>query len=243
MECDICCEPFDHSIRKPCSLSSCPHTYCLKCVEQLNNNKCPHCNELIKGKNINIALLKFIPESNYDQLKATTLKSCIEINEIKNKLKKSSEDKLKSIKQTISDETNKIINILKQNEKILSDECDIILNDINANLSLNIFEIDDSKVKIEKDELNETELAHLGMKIGEIKQNINDNLKKIENKISSNNFLIDELKKVIYKIYSGTYELKVELSQTKPNRISSILSRSTVPNLFEFFKCLKQASI
>jgi len=84
MKCDICCESFDHSIRKPFSLSSCPHTYCLKCLQQFN--KCPHCREPIKGKNINIALLKFIPESNYDKLKATLLKSCIEINEIKKNL-------------------------------------------------------------------------------------------------------------------------------------------------------------
>jgi len=204
MECDICIEPYDHSIRKPCSLSSCPHTFCLKCVDQLNNNKCPHCNEPIKGKHINIALLKLIPESSYDKLKTTTLKSCIEINEIKNKLKKGNEEKLniyetriKSIKQTISNETNKIINILKQNEKFLSDECDIIFNDIKANLNSNTFEFDNSKVKIEKNELNETEFVNLNRKIEEIKQNINNDSKQIENKILNNDLLIDQLKKVI----------------------------------------------
>jgi len=204
MECDICIEPYDHSIRKPCSLSSCPHTFCLKCVDKLNNNNCPHCNEPIKGNHINIGLLKLIPESSYDKLKTTTLKSCIEINEIKNKLKKSNEEKLniyetkiKSIKQTISNETNKIINILKQNEKFLSDECDIIFNDIKADLNLNTFEFDNSKVKIEKDELNETELANFNRKIEEIKQNINNNSKQIENKILNNDLLIDQLKKVI----------------------------------------------
>jgi hypothetical protein len=204
MECDICIEPYDHSIRKPCSLSSCPHTFCLKCVDKLNNNNCPHCNEPIKGKHINIGLLKLKPESKYDQLKTKSLKACIEINEIKNKLKKGNEEKLnkyetkiKSIKQTISDETNKIINILKQNEKFLSDECDIIFNDIKANLNLNTFEVDHSKVKIEKDELNETKLAHLNRKIEEIKQNINNNSKQIENKILNNDLLIDQLKKVI----------------------------------------------
>ena len=211
MECNICFEPFDHSIRKPYSLSSCQHTYCLKCLDQLNNNKCPNCNEPIKGKNINIALLKLIPESSYDKLKATTLKYCIEINEIKNNLKKSNEErlniyetKIKSIKQTINDETNKIINILKQNEKSLNDECDIILNDIKANLNLNKFEIDHSKLKIEKDELNETALTNLNTKIDEIKKNINsqqieNNSKQIENKILNNDLLIDQLKKVNIK--------------------------------------------
>jgi hypothetical protein len=201
MNCDICLEPFDHSIRKPCSLSSCPHTYCLKCLEQFH--KCPQCNEPIKGKNINIALLKFIPESNYDKLKAITLKSCIEANDIKNKLKASNEEKLnihetklKSIKQTINDETNKIINILKQNEKFLSNECDTILSDLKANLNLNTFEIDDSKVQIENDELNETELTNLNTIIDEIKKNINNNCKQIDKQILNNDFLIDQLKKV-----------------------------------------------
>ena len=121
-----------------------------------------------------------------------------------NNLKKSNEEKfkiyetkIKSIKQTISDETNKIINILKQNEKFLKDECDIIFNDIKANLNSNTFEFDNSKVKIEKDELNETELVNLNRKIEEIKQNINNDSKQIENKILNNDLLIDQLKKVI----------------------------------------------
>ena len=208
MECDICDEPYDHSIRKLCSLSPCPHTFCLKCRDQLNKNKCPHCNEPIKGKHINIGLLKLIPESSYDKLKTTTLKSCIEINEIMNNLKKSNEEKfkiyetkIKSIKQTISDETNKIINIFKQNEKFLSDECDIIFNDIKDNLNLNKFEIVESKARIEKNELNEAELTNLNNLIYEIKKNLTNHLNQMENKISNNDLLIDQLQKVIYNIF------------------------------------------
>jgi hypothetical protein len=69
MECDICCESFDHSIRKPYSLSSCPHTFCLKCLEEYSK-ECPECRRPINGKNINIALLKLIPESSYDKIKS-----------------------------------------------------------------------------------------------------------------------------------------------------------------------------
>jgi RNA-binding protein YlmH len=131
------------------------------------------------------------------KLKAITLKSCIEINEIK----KSNEErlnthksKLKSIKQTIIVEDNKKINILKQNEKILSDKCDIIFNVIKANLYLNKFEIDDQRKNIENNELNETELTNLNMRLDEIKQNINNNSKHIEEKII-------ELQKVILNAY------------------------------------------
>jgi hypothetical protein len=206
MKCKICFEPFDRSIHnKSYSLSLCPqHTYCLKCLQSKEYQLCPECREPIKGKNINIALLEVVPESSYDKLKAITLNHCIEINEINNNSKKSNEEKLsihekdlKSIKQTINDETNKIINILKQNEIILCNECDIMLNDVKSNLNLNKFEIDDSIIEIEKDELNEIQLSNLNTKIDEIKNNINNNSKKIENKILNNDLLIDQLKKVI----------------------------------------------
>jgi hypothetical protein len=59
-----------HSIRKPFVLSSCGHTYCLWCLKQFNENKCPQCRKVFKEKNPNIALLNLIPESNYDNLKA-----------------------------------------------------------------------------------------------------------------------------------------------------------------------------
>ena len=202
MKCKICFEPFDHSIHKPYSLSLCPHTYCLKCLQSNECQVCPECREPIKGKNINIALLEVIPESSYDKLKAITIKHCFEINEIRNNLKKSNEEKLsiheeklKSIKQTINDETNKIINILKKNEIILCNECDIILNDVKSNL--NEFEIDNSIEEIEKDELNEIQLNSLKTKLDEIKNNLSNNSKQIENKILSNDLLIDQLKKVI----------------------------------------------
>ena len=64
---------------------------------------------------------------------------------------------------------------------------------------MNKFEIDHSKLKIEKDELNETELTNLNTIINEIKQNLNRNSKQIENKILNNSLLIDQLKKVNIK--------------------------------------------
>jgi len=82
MECVICVNLYDHSIHKPYSLTSCPHTYCLKCLDKFNNNNCPQCGIPINGKNLNIELLKLIPESSYDKLKAISLKIFIELNEV-----------------------------------------------------------------------------------------------------------------------------------------------------------------
>ena len=41
MNCEICLEPFDHSIHKPHHLE-CSHTYCLSCLKILTNNKYPN---------------------------------------------------------------------------------------------------------------------------------------------------------------------------------------------------------
>jgi hypothetical protein len=119
MNCEICFVPFDHSIRIPNHLA-CAHTYCLSCIKKLTNNKCPTWNKRFIEKNPNIALLKLIPESIYDKLKEQVLKGCPELKEIDQNLKISRTEKLnkletslKSIKQHISDKTNKMDNILR----------------------------------------------------------------------------------------------------------------------------------
>ena len=210
MECVICLNLYDHSIHKPYSLTSCPHTYCLKCLDKCNN--CPQCGIPINGKNLNIELLKLIPESSYDKLKAISLKIFIELNEAKQNLKKKREEKLnthvakiESIKQKISDETTKLINILKENEKILTDECDLKLNEINSNLDSKKFEDNDllkteSRNKIEKNELNEDELKQLNEKIPQLKEELNKFLNDIEIYEIHFNFTENEIPKNVLSI-------------------------------------------
>jgi len=184
----------------------------------LTTKKCPTCNKTFIDKNPNIALLKWIPESSYDLLKADLLKELIEINEAKKNLKSSREKKLnlreielKSIKQIIKDETSKMINKLRQNEKKLTKECDRMLDKLNADLDSNKYENNilfqlKSKEKIEKNELNEFELNNLNNKIPELKKHLNNFLGKIENyenqyefiqnEITNDNLSIGEIKKV-----------------------------------------------
>ena len=123
MNCDICLEAFDHSIRRPFVLAGCGHTYCSSCLDQLANKKCSQCRKPFKEKNPNILLLSLIPQSSYDKLKADSLKALSEINEAKQDLKDSRNDKLKlhetrlkSIKQGVLDETARLIGILNENE-------------------------------------------------------------------------------------------------------------------------------
>ena len=198
MNCEICLEPFDHSIHKPHHLE-CPHTYCLSCLKKLTNNKCPTCNKLFNQKNPNMALLKLIPESIYDKLKGEVLKACIELKEIDQDLEISRRVKLNthearsnSIKQKISNETNKMINILRKNEKILNAECEKILKGIRKKLDLNntidypeMLTIFSSKEKIEKDVFDEKKLKDLNNLIPKLKHKLNElsnQIKKYENK-------------------------------------------------------------
>ena len=166
-----------------------------------------------------MALLQLIPESEYDKLKAESLKAFIHLNEAKqdlkqNRLEKISihETKLESIKQVISDETEKIIDILKENKNNMINECDQMLDEIKNQLSSIKYEDKESlqvgltKVKIEKNELNENEMKSLNNKIIEINNELNklsDSIKNYENnsefvlnKISDESLLICELKTV-----------------------------------------------
>ncbi len=195
MNCDICFEPFDHSIHKPYNLS-CPHTYCLECIQKLRDNKCPQCKQIIKEKYPCNILLRLIPESNYDKLKSKSLKTLIELNEIKQDMNTKcqvklteNEMKLKSTKQHISDETNKAIMILKENEAFLINICDSVQNRSYALMDSNkyVFNMNDiivAKERIEKNELNENQLSSLNDFLNEIKQKYTQNLYVLTNQIN-----------------------------------------------------------
>ena len=64
MNCGICFENFNHTKHKPYSISTCPHTYCLTCIQRLWKERCPQCRAIISDINVNISLLKFIPETD-----------------------------------------------------------------------------------------------------------------------------------------------------------------------------------
>jgi hypothetical protein len=113
----------------------------------------------------------------------------------------------------ISDETDKIIVILKEKKNNLINECDQMLIRIKNYLISANYEDKESlqvglkKAKIENNELNEDEMKSLNNKITEINNELNklsESIKNYENnsefvlkKISDDSFLIGELKTVI----------------------------------------------
>jgi hypothetical protein len=49
MQCEICLNKYDHSRHKPYFLS-CPHTFCIDCLNRLQENKCPACQSKFQEK-------------------------------------------------------------------------------------------------------------------------------------------------------------------------------------------------
>ena len=186
MNCQICLNSFDHSIHKPYMLS-CPHTFCLSCINKLTANKCPVCNIEIKAKNSNIALLGLIPESLYDKLKVEAQKVSNETIEIKNALKKKREtklteylNKLSEIRSNIKNETSKLIEVFKTNELKLLNEVTDIEQYLKENLSLSQQELESEaklaklKPTVENNLLSEEELTKLVNESNTIKKKINE---------------------------------------------------------------------
>lgn len=193
MNCKICYNAYDHSIRKPFMLS-CPHTFCLSCINELKRNSCPTCDNEIKYKNPNIALLSLIPESLYDQLKAEFEKTLNEITEMKIEINKSYEtklncylNKLDSIKNSIKNKTSEFINLVKANETELLNEATKIEQLVTINFTP--YQEDLDKVEelypwrpsVQNNTLNEAQLLKLADDSKVIKAKLNHIADQIEN--------------------------------------------------------------
>jgi len=188
----------------------------MSCLEKLTTKKCPTCGKKFNEKNPNMAVLEFIPESNYDKLKGESLKALIEINEAKQDLKnnrletvKKHQTKLFLVKKVVSTETSKLVDVLKKNEETLTSQCDMMLNDLNASLDSSNYEesisfpFAKSKEAIEKNTISEEEIKNLNIKLSEIKEQLSQltgqvkkyesNYKFTANKVSNEHLLIGKI--------------------------------------------------
>ena len=225
MSCEICFNSYDHSIHKPYMLS-CPHTFCLSCIDKLSNKKCPNCSISISAKNPNIALLEFIQESIYDKMKAHSQKTLNEISELKKSIPEKldlkldeSVIKINEIKAHINTESEKFISLVKASQANLINELTELEKKIRKRLNLSKEDSELakslmlSKHSVENNTLNEdqltklakdsstikTKLIELAIQIDAFKENL-----KFSNytKVSLTDGLIGEIKtnqKVIFK--------------------------------------------
>lgn len=199
MNCKICFQPFDHSFRQPYILH-CTHTYCRGCVN--TEQMCPICNIKIDDKILNLALLESIPLSNYDKLKIESLNSIKDTNKMLTDLitkRQSKLDecfyKLNQIKEIITNETNKNIDLLKANQKDLIDEINQLEINLDTNLTSNLIDqnvLTNSVKNLEENEFSEEELLILKKTIMNKNKDLNDLSIQIENFKKNYEFIINE---------------------------------------------------
>ena len=106
MICKTCSNEYDSSDHKPYVLFDCVHTFCFKCVSNVQN--CPLCRQLIKSKTVNWDLLELIEEESLIEKTAnvepsSTEKPTQENQTAEKKEKKNKKKKNKTNKQKIDE--------------------------------------------------------------------------------------------------------------------------------------------
>ncbi len=175
MNCQLCLINYDHNKHVPYSMS-CQHTICSGCISNIKRNKCPICNEIIRNKQVNQAILQRAPESHYDKLKNGYLNLYTKINDMKYSLNEKRNVKLKNhlskivhLKQIINYETEKFIQKIKENQMKLIDEADSLEKDLKSSFdSLTFrddfdFESNYFKQSVMQDNLSEFQLVLLNV--------------------------------------------------------------------------------
>ncbi len=204
MICQICFEPYDHSRNRPYILS-CPHTFCARCLNQLNGKKCPNCNVTIRNKHVNLALLELVPQSSYDHQKNDSLKKLIEVNDLNLKLSKMREinhtdslNKIQSIKEVISNDTNRIIDMLRKNEmKLINEAIELETKLANSFSDYVIDEnvvskINEEKASVQRNEYDELQLAELNIKTAMTKTILGNLISHMESITENYEFIFNQ---------------------------------------------------
>jgi hypothetical protein len=222
MDCDICFDKFDKSIKKPIALLPCLHTICFFCLNHLEIKICPSCNSPIADTKINWSIYQFASESEYDKVANEMLRllsnrsefECKiaqkkkEAIEIINGLKK---DKKREIESKFNELIKHITNVKRQNLKC---DADYIKNQfkkfIIPNESPMIFyanEIKSLKLNYEK---SYNQRVNFLMKI---KKNVYKSIDEIacQDMQPNNLFMCIEEKNIIEKIKNNDFDKEMLL--------------------------------
>lgn len=206
MECEICMEYFDHSIHEPYVLIPCSHTFCISCIQKLQNDSCPTCKRKTIDKNPNWIMFKIVEKSFYDKTKQSLVESLNEINSLKFKFESVKERKylenslkLKSLRNDINSKTNELINSLLNKREKLLDEANNVEDFLTQSLGQITFETDfvsETKRELETNELDENHLNKLFTRTNLLKSELENKITLVEQFANDYGFTLN--KSLIY---------------------------------------------
>ena len=191
MDCQICFNQYDHSKHKPYSLSSCPHTFCACCLVKVK--KCPICNKIYKEMHPNLALLAFIPESEYDKARNDLELKLKDVDTLKLELKSLSQIKTQDyaaridlVKKEINEKAKQLIQSILSNQKRLLDEADCLKAGFDYFLGYNLnvnylvdLKLDEFYSCLIKNETNQEDLLNLNAELQKYKNDLNETSEKV----------------------------------------------------------------
>lgn len=189
MSCQICFNEYNHSSHKPYSLSNCPHTFCIDCLNKLKTNKCPNCNANISAKNPNLSLLDFIQKGSYDQ---TRDELEILLNQV-NSLKKSQATvveqkhkenalKVEEVKKNIRTKGDELVKLINTSVTQLEIELELYNTDIKSGIdslslspTINLGYIS-TKLQFDENKYDETEMKEKIAHFQSVKTKLNNSI-------------------------------------------------------------------
>ncbi len=240
LNCLKCSENFDHSNKRPMSLLKCAHTLCNECLINLDIKKCPTCESKIEEATTNWSILNITPLSEYDKKKESfeNRMKKIESDSIQfetnlklEKIKKLPEW-VKTTKEQVENQTNKLIKILNENKRKIFKDIDEKAKTIRNKISQAKIEsiINDSRINLLNYNLGLVPIVQAQSKLNKLNflEQFNENIQFDSN----DNTKID--KNLIGKVKTGkivdSYKNLVEKGQK-------------AINLLEQDKNVKQADI
>lgn len=213
--CEICFENYNEKDHLPIALFPCGHTFCDLCVQNLNNQICPACNQKFDKRAKNWAIINLIPRARipeeYEKLKEIIDKSFGLIEKIVSMDSQTSRDyrnNLDWIRESINIRADDLIKRIRELQKSLIDRLDEFENkwkslseemrnkdtQIKANLTEIDADISLEEVKTCKEKLEQYK-SHVELKYDDLNDRL-ISLNKLKNDLVSyknSNVDLDEL--------------------------------------------------
>ncbi|RNA42558.1 Na(+) H(+) exchange regulatory cofactor NHE, partial [Brachionus plicatilis] len=200
--CEICFENFDEKDHLPIALFPCGHTFCANCVQNLNNQTCPACNQKFEKRAKNWAIINLIPRAKipevYEKLKEVIENSFGLIEKIEtmdSQTKRDYRNNLDWIRESINIRAEDLIKRIRELQNGLIDRLDEFENkweSVSEELRNKDSKRKSSLTKIKADIAIE-EVKTSQEKLDEYKSNVDSAFDELNERLDSLNKLKNDL--------------------------------------------------